>query len=64
MESLEYFKNNKLSSKDLKNTRGMRAEPKVYETGAFIDDNGTKEDVHYDNDGDGELTPGDSICWN
>jgi hypothetical protein len=44
--------------------RSLTLEPKVYDTGAFIDDNYTPEDYWTDNDGDGDLSPGDTMCFN
>lgn len=78
MESLKHFKNKELNNQFLKSIEGgstgqgaiiesslrLLGEPKVYASGAFIDDEGTPDDYWTDNDGDMKLSPGDTMCFN
>jgi len=79
MESLHSFIENKIENKQLKSINGgangqdsiissefrsLLAEPKTYATGAFLDDDYTPDDYWTDNDGDGEMSPGDIMCHN
>lgn len=79
MEKMSYFIENNIEIQQLKNIKGgsngqdsltnselrsLLAEPKTYPSGAFIDDNYTPDDYWTDNDGDGQLSPGDVMCFN
>lgn len=73
MKSLKNFKKEQLSNKQLTDVKGgvgrealksLDFGPSTIDTGAFIDDNYTYEDTWTDNDGNGEISPGDVICYN